>query len=296
MPLHRRRRAVGQGRFDRTEGAGFLAEPALNAVGRRHPDALPRKARDQPEKGSVGADEAAVGPSHEEADHEEGRSQDDHVDGARETEEGHEGIVLADDEGASRGREEDRRAEIDIGEESEPVLEPCGERHGMNEHQVLDRAEGTDGGAESTAEKEGEHQGQEEKDNHRGRDGVPLIGEGEGDVLDRADRADAPFAPEAEIKERENHQREDRSPPAMTEREERREAERDGEKPGIHEFPRTASRRGSRGMGQLVATLEIGRRKAFDVHTLSARKGEKGGEECGADGEGHARWSLPFNM
>jgi len=83
--------------------------------------------------------------------------------------------------------------------DAEAPVEPAGEAHGAEQHDVLDRAERADPGAEAATgeEREGERQHEEQEDSERKR--VGRVEQPENHVLRGAHRADTALAVEAEV-------------------------------------------------------------------------------------------------
>ncbi len=113
-----------------------------------------RKAREHRKQGAVGAEEAAVGPGHEHADGQEHARVGEDFQARAEAEDLHEGIEAADHEPDARRREEHGQPEVEERHHAQDGGRRPGNLYRLQDHQVLDRAEGTDAGAEGPAEEE----------------------------------------------------------------------------------------------------------------------------------------------
>ena len=108
---------------------------------------------------------------------------------------------MADDEGAAGGGEEHARAQVDVRQHAQGLFEPGRELHRLKQHQVLQRAVGADGSAESPPGEERDYQRQDEEGGHGQRHGIAAVAEAERDILHGADGADATLFPEAKVEQ-----------------------------------------------------------------------------------------------
>ena len=155
---------VRVGRTDRVHRAGIVAQLTIDARVLRdlhHPD---REARDQSQKGAIGANEAAERPSGAAGKHDEDRAKRNHASVAAHPEDADKGIEVADDKTAPGSRVEDGESQID------PRHDPQKDRYGAGNleifhvDQVLKRPKGTDTSAKDTPEQEREQDGQDKEE------------------------------------------------------------------------------------------------------------------------------------
>ena len=278
-------RLARRGVADRAEGAGCLAEAAVNALLGRDRHALARKRREQLQQHRVGADETAIGPANEHAQRQDHRSDEDDVRCAAghalvaEAEEADERVVAADDKVAADGRVHDAQPQVDVGEEAQAMFQPGWHVDRLPEHDVLDRAQRANTGAEHAAE---EQSGQERQHEDQGDcDGkrVAIAAGAVRHILDRTDRADAAGAVEAKVEQREDHHSEDAPPRALPESHPTRDGQSGRQQAHVDPVPVSGfQRRGDR-LRHCVAALEVRREKTLGGH--GCRRPQKQRTDCG---------------
>ena len=251
----------GHGRLaDGAVGTGIFAQAALHAPHGRNPQVPPGNARKQRQDRPVGTEPAAVGPADEQPHAQEPRAEGQHRGAGAEAEQAHERIVAADDPGRARSREEHGRSQVDVGQESQGMIDPRRHLHGPHGDNFLHGPQRADRGAKCPPEEEREDQRQREEGNHHSARGVVLVEDGLSDVLDGPDRADAAFPPEPQPAERDDGEQEQaRSRPAFHgEQRGRRQGRRQKRQVRVV-APRRSRRRVLRLRNRMV--LEFGRRQ-----------------------------------
>ena len=96
-------------------------------------------------------------------DHQKAAAEDQHVQPAAQAEQADERIVAADHEGRAGGGEQHRRAEVNVGQQAQRLVQPRRHLHRPDGDQFLHGPQRADRRAERAAEKEREHQRQREQ-------------------------------------------------------------------------------------------------------------------------------------
>ena len=155
--------AHGPHLLDRAIRAGFGTEAAIQFFIRRDGDAAAGQPRAPGQQAAIGAQVAAIGPSHEHARHQESPAEQEHVRRARSPEETHERVEPADQKIAGQRRlhgEEDRQPQIDVLQQAQRPVQPARHLDRLQHHQFLNRAQRANASAEGAAEKQGHDQRQ----------------------------------------------------------------------------------------------------------------------------------------
>ena len=255
-------RLVDGGGHNRAVRADLFAESAVDAFGWRDADVPFRHLRQQPQDRAVGTEKAAVRPADEQAQDQQGSAENQHARAAAKAEEGDERIVTANDKGGAGGREEYGRAEVEVTNQPQGMVQPPRNGQVADGDQFLHRAERADSGAERAAEKEREDQRQVKKTTTLTGTTIGGIEQGQGDVLGRSDRADAAAAPESEPEERRDGQQQQVAPRPGDQGEIGCQRQRHQQRRHVHRLPQIGPCVGYRGRRDRMVG-ELGSRNQF---------------------------------